>query len=271
MSPKREKPVIFTSDLHVDRWDRERRDSFFRFLDHVERTAAEFFIIGDILDFPAAKGQSVWPRHRDLITRLREMPAAGVPFTYIIGNHDISLRGIEIAEAGFTVTYCDAKNPVERDLLGKKVYMDHGHFHDPLFQDHIYDAMDFLRDVTGAAVDRKAVDFLKDVIRIFQRRPKHGADKDEIPAREEVGVPDRFLKIWEQAAEQLLKRMRYDIVMFGHTHAPAIVEMPGQGRKSQWYVNTGDWVAHTTFVELTAKKMALKDWAAGETLKEVAF
>jgi len=263
--PKK-KPVIFISDLHIDRWDRDKRDLFFEFLDYAEKAAAEMYVLGDILDFPALKGERVWPKHSEAINRLRGLPAKGVPLTYLVGNHDISLRGVEIDEDGFTLTYCDSKNPVERELHGKKVYMDHGHFYDPLFQDHIYDAMDFLRSVTGQAVDRRAVDFLRDVVRIFQRRPKHKEMK--AAPMDEVGVPERFLKIWDQAAEQLLKRMRYDIVFFGHTHAPAIVEFLGQ---QQWYVNTGDWVDHANYVLLTDEGIQLMNWPEKEPVQEILF
>lgn len=255
------KPCILISDLHADRWDRERKEHFFEFLDYVEKNASSMYIIGDFFDFPALKGGGIWPKHKEIINRLSSMPLKGIPFTYLIGNHDISLRGIELDEGGFTMTYCDAKRPFEREIFGKKVYMDHGHIYDPLFQDHIYDAFEFLRTVTGKAVDQHAVDFLRDVVRILQRQPKR-------KTRESVGVPEQFLKIWEQAAEQILKRMRYDIVFFGHTHAPMIVEMQSH---NQWYVNTGDWNEHSTFVELSKKKIILKDWLENKTLAEAVI
>lgn len=270
MAPKKEKPVYLVSDMHVDRWDRERRSTFFEFLEHVEEKAAELYILGDIFDFPALKGESIWPKHRELVLKLRALPVKGIPLVYLIGNHDISLRGIELDEDGFIMTYCDRKRPHERELCGRKVYMEHGHYYDPLFQEHIYDAVDFLRVVSGQAVDQRAVDFLRDIVRIFQRRPKpKDREKDvEVKQKTEVGVPANFLKIWEQAAEQILKRLRCDIVIFGHTHAPGITEMEGQ---QQWYVNTGDWVGHSTYVELTSGGIALKDWILQDTLQEVRF
>lgn len=259
-----DKPVVLISDLHVDRWDRKRKELFFDFLDHVESAARELYVLGDLLDFPALKGESIWPRHSEVISRLRALPSKGVPLTYLIGNHDISLRGIELSENGFTMTYCDAKNCFNRVIYGKNVFMDHGHFHDPLFKDHIYEAMDFLREVTGQAVDRQAVDFLRDVVRIFQRRPKHKDNLDhEKPS--DVGVPESILKTWETAAEHIFKKMQYDVIVFGHTHAPGITPMSGGDK---WYVNTGDWIAHATYVEMTPGKITLRDWETKKTLKE---
>ncbi len=268
MTDKTTKPIILTSDLHADRWDSSRRRSFFEFVDFVKGRAAEFYILGDIFDFPALKGNGIWPQHKELITRLLSISRSGIPFTYLVGNHDLSLRGIEIAESNFIMTYSDDKHPLERSFHGHHAYMEHGHFHDPLFQDHIYDAIDFLRTVTGQAVDQHAVDFMKDVVRIFQRQPKHKQLPRHKKAEQEMGVPERFLKIWEQAAEQACKQKGYDIILYGHTHAPAILEMTG-GR--QWYVNTGDWAIHSTYVEITPAGIALKDWITKKTLRDVRF
>jgi UDP-2,3-diacylglucosamine pyrophosphatase LpxH len=37
-----------------------------------------------------------------------------------------------------------------------------------------------------------------------------------------------------------------DLVVLGHTHLPDLVEV----EVDRWYVNTGDWVFHRTFVVL---------------------
>ncbi len=265
MSKKISKPYVFFSDLHIDRWDRLKKERFFEFIERVEETAAGVYILGDIFDFPALKGDSIWPRHKDTVNRILGLSRAGLPVNYLIGNHDISLRGIEIEEVNFRLTYPDNKHPFEVELFGKKVYMEHGHYYDPLFQEHIYDAVDFLRAVTGKAVDQSATDFLRDVVRIFQRKPKHDADKAAAKEKTEVGVPERFLKLWEEAAEQLLKKRRCDIAMFGHTHGPALSRMLGG---PQFYVNTGDWVAHSTYVEMTENSISLMDWIEGSTIRQ---
>ncbi len=263
---KKEKPVILISDMHADRWDRTKKERFFEFLEYVEKTAREVLILGDIFDFPPLKGDTIWPKHKDLVSRITALPAKGVPVLYMIGNHDISLRGIELSENGFTMTYCDNKRPYLREIFDKKIYIEHGHYYDPLFQDHIYDAIDFLKSVTGQAVDKRAVDFWRDVVRILQRNPKTKVEKKV--EKEQIGVPERFLKIWEQASEQIMKRMRIDIVFFGHTHAPMIVEMVGG---NQWYVNTGDWVMHSSYVELSKKGIVLKDWIQNSVVMQAEF
>jgi UDP-2,3-diacylglucosamine hydrolase len=261
--------TIFFSDLHIDRWNRDRKDAFLDFMKYVEKEASEVYVLGDIFDFPALKGDSVWPRHEEVVMRLRRLAKKNIALTYLIGNHDISLRGIEFSEKNFRITYCDNKNPILKKIAGRTVYMEHGHYYDPLFQDHIYEAVDFLKSLTGQAVDVKAVDFLRDIVRIMQRNPKKKpAEIARKHDEKEFGVPEKFLKIWETEAEQILKRTRCNIVMFGHTHAPLISRML---TKDQFYVNTGDWFAHSTFVELTPKSLKLKDWLTDSTLDKIKF
>jgi UDP-2,3-diacylglucosamine hydrolase len=264
----RQKIILF-SDLHIDRWDWERTERFQEFLRFVELEAAEVFILGDIFDFPALRGENIWPKHRDLINAIRRLPKKGVNVTYIIGNHDVSLRGIEIEQKHFTMTYRDRRRPFLKTLFGQELYMEHGHDYDPLFQSSIYDAVDFLKAVTGKAVDVMTLDFLKDLKRLMQDRPsKKDAGLPLKHEEAEVGVPERFLKIWESAAEQILKRMRCNIVFFGHTHAPGITRMESKG---QFYVNTGDWYTHSTFVEMTPKTLKLRDWLTDAQLDKIKF
>lgn len=250
------------SDLHIDRWNLDKRNLFFSFMDHVEEKATEVFVLGDILDFPALEGNSIWPHHSNVIHRLHSLPGKGIPLTYIVGNHDIALRGIEIDSNDFKLTYADGI-PLDRNLHGKDVRLEHGHTHDPLFKDHIYDAIDFLRELTGKDVDRRLVDFFGNFLKTF--KPANSREKDSKETT--VGVPENFLRLWETAAEQLIKRVRCDIVFFGHTHSPDIIEMQGGG----WYVNTGDWVSHSSYVEMTSKGLALMEWPSPNPVSEIQF
>lgn len=256
------KRTIMFSDLHIDRWNLDKRDMFMDFMDYVERKATEVFVLGDLLDFPALEGSEIWPKYAPIINRIRGLSDKNIPITYVIGNHDIALRGIEIDADNFKLTYCDGA-PLQRTLHGKKVCIEHGHAHDPLFKEHVYDAIDFLRDLTGKAVDRRLADFFGN----FLRTLKPAGDKPKDPDERSVGVPENFLRLWDAAAEQLIKRVRCDIVVFGHTHAPDITEMQGGG----WYVNTGDWVANTTYVEITKKGVSLLEWPSKNPIKQIEF
>jgi UDP-2,3-diacylglucosamine pyrophosphatase LpxH len=52
------------------------------------------------------------------------------------------------------------------------------------------------------------------------------------------------LEAW--AMDCLREQRKLDLVVLGHTHVPLLREA-GPGR---WYVNTGDWVMHRSYLEL---------------------
>ncbi|MCH1570628.1 MAG: hypothetical protein L7S64_04730, partial [Longimicrobiales bacterium] len=61
------------------------------------------------------------------------------------------------------------------------------------------------------------------------------------------------LEVW--ALDQLAQHTELDLILLGHTHLPLVREFePGR-----WYVNSGDWVFHQSYV-------VLQDGAAPELL-----
>jgi UDP-2,3-diacylglucosamine pyrophosphatase LpxH len=65
------------------------------------------------------------------------------------------------------------------------------------------------------------------------------------------------LEAW--ALERLQADPELDLVVLGHTHVPLLREAaPGR-----WYVNTGDWVKHRSYLTLAPGcAPALEEWSA---------
>ena len=63
------------------------------------------------------------------------------------------------------------------------------------------------------------------------------------------------LEAW--AMETLQSNRELDLVLLGHTHRPLVRELePGR-----WYVNSGDWVVHQSYVILKeGEPPQLLDW-----------
>ena len=59
-----------------------------------------------------------------------------------------------------------------------------------------------------------------------------------------------------EAAEMLLQH-GFDAVVLGHTHNAELVELP-----SGTYVNTGNWLRGSSFVEIDSGKVFLRTWDA---------
>ena len=73
---------------------------------------------------------------------------------------------------------------------------------------------------------------------------------------ERTGEQERADRPGEQARALLASRPEIDIVVFGHTHRPELVEVePGRH-----YLNAGDWIHHRSYALLTADSIALSHW-----------
>ena len=63
-----------------------------------------------------------------------------------------------------------------------------------------------------------------------------------------------FLEEW--ARQQLADDATLSLVVCGHSHVPALVEVaPGR-----WYLNAGDWLSHYSYAVLEAGVPRLEHW-----------
>lgn len=243
------KKVIVVSDLHADRWGPERFAAFRDFLYYVRSSASRLVVNGDLLDLPPVEGEELSDQVKAVLGELVALPLSGVELVYLPGNHDIALRGLPLTLPNFQLAYPRLLFNVGR----KRVYVEHGHYYDPLFNGG-YDMLEALRKFTGYDVGKVAVDTWKAITRLLQRVAP-SEPENEVGQTE---VPDRLRKVWEQAARNVRKEFRCDYVLFGHTHSP---KPPDE--KPRYYINTGDWETHMTVTEFDEDGVPLQyDWAA---------
>lgn len=240
--------VIVVSDLHADRWGPDRLAAFRDFLYYVRATATRLVLNGDLLDLPPVEGEELSDQVKAVLGELVALPLTGVELVYLPGNHDIALRGLPMSLPNFQLAY-------PRVIFGigpKRVYVEHGHYYDPLFNGG-YDMLEALRKFTGYDVGRVAVDTWKAITRLLQRadssRTENGVGR--------AGLPEGLGKLWEQAAERAREEYQCDYVLFGHTHSPK-----PPGARPDFYINTGDWVTHMTVTEFDGDGVPLQyDWS----------
>lgn len=118
--------IYFISDLHLGasyiRNRRAHEAAVCAFLESIRHSAAELYLLGDILDY--------WYEYRTVVPRgyvrffgkLAELSDEGVRITWLIGNHDIWIYDYLPTELGITVI----DGSIVRDLRGKRFYMAHG-------------------------------------------------------------------------------------------------------------------------------------------------
>lgn len=228
--------LIVVSDLHVDRWQEEATfQQFEDFLVYVRREGHTLVVNGDLLDLPPVEGEEVSASSKRALLALLQVPLVGVRLVYVVGNHDIAFRGWPVDLGGLVrIVY-----PVE-DVTqgGRRIHIEHGHYYDPLFNGG-YDILAGINKFLKYDVGKVAVDTWKAATRFLQRVvPETG--------RSLVGRlddPSAFGR-WHEAATRL-KEAGADLVVFGHIHSPK-----GPDEEPSFYVNTGDWVDHTTVTEV---------------------
>lgn len=124
-APER-KLVYFLSDLHLGAaYLKDKRASEMRavrFLESIRYTAAEVYLLGDVLDY--------WYEYRTVVPRgyvrffgaLASLADAGIKIHWFIGNHDIWLFDYLRDELGIEVI-----DGVQiKEILGKKFFLNHG-------------------------------------------------------------------------------------------------------------------------------------------------
>ena len=120
------KKIYFLSDLHLGAQylgPRHRAEArVVRFLDSIADTAAEIYLLGDILDY--------WFEYRTVVPRgyvrffgaLARLADSGVKIHWFIGNHDIWMFDYLRDEIGMEVV----DGYAVRDIFGKKFFLTHG-------------------------------------------------------------------------------------------------------------------------------------------------
>ena len=240
------KPVLLASDVHLGAVRSGRERDFFDWLAQATDAASWIILNGDLFDFWFEYRSGPTRGHEAILAELRRTVDAGVPVTLMGGNHDWwggrYLReevGIEFLE-----------DPVVREIAGRRALLAHG---DGLGKGDLgYLA---LRTVLRGSLTRWAFGMLPptpgDRIARGVSRTEHKWDEwgEEQRARGEA------LQAWAQ--ERLAEDTELELVLLGHTHEPRIREVS----KGQWYVNSGDWILHRSYVTLdVGRAPRLTEW-----------
>jgi UDP-2,3-diacylglucosamine hydrolase len=227
--------VLVASDVHLGTIPAEQEDAFATWLDQAAEIASWIVLNGDLFDFWFEYRWGTSRGYDSTLTQLRRIVDSGVRVTLMGGNHDwwggTHLReevGVEFLQ-----------NPITTDMAGFHTFLAHG---DGLERgDLSYRA---LRLLLRGRLTRFAFAMLP---RRLGDRIGAGVSETEhrwTPPGSKELVMAAALKEW--ALNEMSRRPELDLVLLGHTHVPACERF---GEK-QWYVNSGDWVYHRSYVIL---------------------
>lgn len=228
--------VYFLSDVHLGfgrpEADRERERLLLRLLDRMANDAAHLFIVGDLFDYWFDYKTVVPRRHVRTLAALHDLREAGVPMTYLMGNHDFGHYTYFEEELGLQVISGD----VDVQLGEKRFYISHG-------DGKAHNDVGYL--ILRSVLRNSAAQWIYRVL-----HPDLGIGlasgtsegSREYTDKKEYGATDG---IRDFAAERLAEG--YDVVVMGHRHV-AVEEQIGRGL----YVNLGHWLgSEPTFAAYT--------------------
>lgn len=239
-------PVYLASDVHLGAVPAQREEAFLSWLRGTADRASHVVLNGDLFDFWFEYVQGIPAGYDAVLDVLRGLVRDGMPVTLMGGNHDWwggrYLRG----EIGVEFL----QDPVVRTWAGFRTFLAHG---DGLGKGDL--GYRILKLVLRGRLTRAAFSLLGPGVGgrvaggVSQTEHRWGAptqgDRDRADA----------LEAW--AVGKLEESPELDLVVLGHTHIPRVRQVsPGR-----WYVNTGDWVHHMTYLVLDeGREPALVTW-----------
>ncbi|MFK7899465.1 MAG: UDP-2,3-diacylglucosamine diphosphatase, partial [Cyclobacteriaceae bacterium] len=120
------KNTYFASDLHLGaptyEKSREREVLFVQWLDSIEPTAKEIYLLGDVFDFWFEFKSTIPKGYARLQGKLAELTDKGIPIYWMKGNHDMWMFGYLEKELGVQII----DQPVLKTFGDKQFYLAHG-------------------------------------------------------------------------------------------------------------------------------------------------
>ena len=213
---------LIISDLHLGSVN-SKESKLLQLLSEVKFD--ELVLAGDIIDFirvPTFTGETA-----EILNKIYQL---GKKVIYVIGNHDIGMSEF----AGKTVAGIQFTNKYEFEYFSRKYKIVHGHQFDTGVTTWHY-FMNFLSIVQDWAERAFGWNLASWYVNWKLRKRK-------------------LRRIWD-----ILKwNEQADVFIMGHTHIPEVVIWVDENQSIKTYVNTGDWVEHSTYVIIKDGQVRLK-------------
>jgi UDP-2,3-diacylglucosamine hydrolase len=238
--------VLVASDAHMGAAPADQQQAFLQWLERAAEADSRLILNGDVFDFWFEYRRGTTRGHERTLDLLRRLVAAGTPVTLVGGNHDWWGGRYLRDEVGVEFL----QEPVVRDMAGKRTFLAHG---DGLGNGDV--GYRVLSRVLRAKLTRRVFGALPPALGdgLARSVSRTGSKWDEWGAHQEAR--SNALQAWGEA--KLVADGELDLVVLGHTHRPVLREV----RPGAWYVNTGDWVVHKSYLTLEpGREPLLREW-----------
>jgi len=242
------KPTVIISDLHLGAVPGTVQRDFLSFTERWHGAAETLLINGDLFDFWCEFKTVVSSQHFHTLRALADLRDSGVRLILVGGNHDA--WGGSFLEEKIGIELVDG--PIELEIAGHRALVAHGDGLGP--GDHGYK---MLKRVIRSRPFRRFMRWIHpDVAWGIASRVSRTADR----AEHSFQRAKRTAAILETEAVRLLdERPDLDLVVFGHSHTPALKSVGDR----RFYVNSGDWIEHRTYTVVTEAGVEQLEWDGG--------
>jgi UDP-2,3-diacylglucosamine hydrolase len=247
MPPNQTGMIYFASDFHLgipnykNSLERERR--IIRWLDTIEPTASEVYLVGDVFDVWFEYKRAVPKGFVRLLGRIASLTDKGIPVHIFTGNHDTWMFGYLEQECGIQLHH----DPIEKQWNNKTFIIGHGDGLGP--GDHRYKFIKriFRSRIAQWGFARFHPNFGLWLAEYFSRS---GYNKKEYQ-QNWLGDDKEYLM---QYCAEVLQKKHIDYFIFGHRHLP-LDKLAGP---NSHYINLGDWIRFNTFAVFDGDRVMLK-------------
>lgn len=230
------KNIYFASDFHLGapNYDesRKREQRIVDWLNYIEPSCSELFLMGDVFDFWFEYGKVIPKGFIRLQGKLAQMADAGIKIYFFKGNHDMWVNDYFTKEIGLEVISDELI--IERS--GKKFYLHHGDGLGP--GDTKYK---ILRKVFRNRFCQWLFAMLPPQIGLFIANGWSGQSRIAGNKKEVfLGEEKEWLVIF---AKDILEKEHFDYFIFGHRHYPLTIQLNNNSQ----YLNIGEWINYNSY------------------------
>jgi len=239
--------AYFVADAHLGQGtpesNREREHDLLRLFDVVRGERAALYVAGDLFDFWFEYGHTIPKRYVAVLQRLGELRRAGLPVTYVGGNHDFWIG--DYLRRELDVAFTDESLPLT--IQGRRILLAHGDGMGP--GDRGYK---LLKRVLRNGVARRLFRWIHPDIGIPLATMTSHTSRHHAP-RELRG--ERWLL--ETLARPVF-HAGFDALVLAHFHVP-VHRRESEGE----LVVLGDWIEQRSYARLEGGVFRLEDFREG--------
>ena len=232
---------VFISDAHIRTDKSHRCKMFVNFLHDIRNRLTDLYILGDLFEF-WFEYNLVFPKdYFAPLAALYNLIQDGKRTHYILGNHEVTI-GNFLKNFGFIVH----PEPTIFSIDGKRVFLAHGNRIDRRLWTNIWEAL------LNSKFNHMLYRLLHPDIGILLAQSIAHLSRKQHRSQ---GI----MNMLENYAQRRLCDV--DVVILAHSHEPIIKKFPG----NKYYINSGDWVKHFSYVVIDRGKISLHYYRAARS------